>query len=168
MACHGGGGGGSTGSTKNTIKAEVIIKHWYKALAKTTRTNSIDVLLDAADKIRGLAEALAPMDTGALKRSIAIVSQKRSDYSRKVAIARRLRPRASIQPKPLVGKDEVFIIPVVGYAGFQEYGTKFHGAQPFLIPAVRTVGMKVLPRGFGAQVFGQYKKYPPIVNTMIF
>ena len=150
------------------FRTEVTIKHWFTALEQTAEENTIDILIDAAEQIRNLAQLIAPRDTGALRSSIAIVSTKSSDYSSMVANARRFRPGVSVQSKPMAGKNEVYVIPVVGYAGHQEFGTRDHGSQPFMIPALRTVGMKVLPKGFAAEVFGKYKQKPPIIIRMWF
>ena len=150
------------------FKGEVMLKHWFNALERTTKENTIDVLLDAAEQIRDLAMLIAPSETGALRNSIAVVSQKRSDYSLKVQNARRFRPGVKVQPSPKAGKNEVYIVPVVGYAAHQEFGTIHHGAQPFLTPAVLTVGSKVLPRGFRTHIFGRYKSKPPIIKTWRF
>lgn len=150
------------------FKGEIMLKHWFRALEQTTKERTIDVLLDAAEQIRDLTMLLAPRETGALRNSIAIVSQKKSNFSLMVLNARRFRPGVEVQPSPRAGKDEVYIVPVVGYAAHQEFGTINNGAQPFLIPAVLTVGAKVLPRGFRAQIFGRYKRKPPIIKRWRF
>ena len=150
------------------FRGEIMLKHWFHALEQTTKENTIEILLDAAEQIRDLAMLLAPSETGALRNSIAIVSQRRSDYAAMVLNARRFRPGVAVQPSPRAGKDEVYIVPVVGYAAHQEFGTIHHGAQPFLIPAVLTVGAKVLPQGFRAHIFGRYKSKPPIIKTWRF
>ncbi len=150
------------------FRTQVTNKHRFTALEQTAETNTIDILIDAANQIRHLATLIAPRDTGALRSSIAVVSTKGSDYSNMVANARRFRPGVSVLGRPSAGKNEVYVLPVVGYAGHQEFGTRNHGAQPFLIPALRTVGMKVLPQGFAAGVFGQYKQKPPIYIRMWF
>ncbi len=145
------------------VKVEVALKHWFKALERTTEENAIYVLIMAAKKIVAIAETIAPVETGALSRSIAIVSKKEDTWSRAVILARKLRPDVSIQRKPVARKNEVWIVPVVGYAGHQEFGTIYHGAQAFLFPTVNLIAQKVLPEGFGAEIFGKYKRKPPII-----
>ena len=150
------------------FRTEVELTHWLDALIDTTNENTEDALWIAGMQIKEVARLMAPRETGAMMNSIAIVSRRKSTYSSAVITARRMRPGVSVQPSPVAGKNEVYIIPVVGYAGHQEFGTMYHGAQPFLIPVVSSVGKKVLPEAFGAEVFGVYKKKQPIIKRWVF
>lgn len=148
--------------------AKIRIEHWFDALEETTSTNTLDVLLDTAEKIKNLAYALAPRDTWALASSIAIISERGSTYTESRRRAMILNPEnTKFQDAPLdVRGDQVVILPVVGYAGHQEFGTVFHAAQPFLIPASQAVGTRYLPQGFMIHIFGQYKNKPPITREI--
>lgn len=148
------------------VKAE--LKHWVDSLRRVGEENTIDALWMAGMQIKEVARLMAPRETGALMNSIALVAQHKSTYGAAVMQAMRMRPGVAVQSSPSAGKNEVYIVPVVGYAGHQEFGTVFHGAQPFLIPALRTVGPKVLGKGFQTEVFGKYKRYPPIVKRWTF
>jgi HK97 gp10 family phage protein len=150
------------------FRVEIELKHWLTALINTTNENASDALWMAGMQIKEVARLMAPRETGAMMNSIALVSAKKSTYNSAVLTARRMRPGAEVQGSPLAGKNEVYIVPVVGYAGHQEFGTSRNRAQPFLIPALRAVGPKVLSKAFGVEVFGRYKQKPPIIERWTF
>ena len=150
------------------FRTEVELTHWLDALVDTVNENSDDALWMAGMQIKEVARLMAPRDTGAMMNSIAIVSAKKSTYSSAVITARRMRPGVAVQGSPTAQTKEVYIVPVVGYAGHQEFGTSRNSAQPFLIPALRAVGPKVLGESFGVEVFGKYKRRPPIVKRWTF
>lgn len=150
------------------FRTEIELKHWLKALVDTTNENTPDALWMAAMQIKEVARLMAPRETGALMNSIAVVSASKSTYASAVMTARRMRPGVAVQGSPTAQTNEVYIVPVVGYAGHQEFGTMYHGAQSFLIPALRAVGPKVLGEGFKTEVFGKYRQKPPIVKRWTF
>ncbi len=149
------------------FKTEVSLKSWLPALEKQTKDKAIVALWNAGMQIKEVARLMAARETGAMMNSIALVAAHKSQYSGAVMQAMRHRPGVAVQPSPRVGKNEVFIVPVVGYAGHQEFGA-FNKAQPFLTPAVHAVGKRVLPKEFGAEIFGKYKSRPPLVKRWVF
>jgi HK97 gp10 family phage protein len=150
------------------FRAEIQLEHWLNALEKTTQDNAVEALWEAGMQIKEVARLMAPRETGALMNSIALVSQRKTTYGSAVMTAMRHRPGVAVQNSPSPGKDEVYIVPVVGYAGHQEFGTMYNKRQPFLTPAVHAVGARVLPKAFGAEIFGKYKQRPPIIKRWTF
>lgn len=100
--------------------ASVTIKLLYnhtKAIKAEIRENASRVVRKTALDILNDAQHLAPVDTGALKNSLAPGG-----------------PQNIFEMKP---GDLVAIVGTsVPYAGYQEYGTRFMPAHPFLLPAV--------------------------------
>lgn len=126
----------------------------------TLRSNRIPALLaqiqdkskaaveTTAVNIRDMASQIAPRDTGSLAESLYVSSPAGSDYSQRAAVAVSRNPQATIlsevQPQfvlSLFGPTgpNAYIAVVGAAAGhgyFQEFGTRYMGAQPFLYPAV--------------------------------
>lgn len=106
----------------------------------------------AGEAIRGLAIQFAPEDTGALKASITVTSAYGNDYMSRFLAAARLRPEekyfAAQKPKQ---HGVAYIYPLMRYALFQEVGTIYNAAHPYMIPATR-IASKVLPQEFRAIV----------------
>lgn len=75
----------------------------------------VQALAQIAQEITNLAKQLAPVDTGRLRASIAWTIGE-----------------ADGTPFARIGTN-------VEYAPFQEFGTRFHPAQPFLVPALLRV-----------------------------
>jgi HK97 gp10 family phage protein len=94
----------------------VVYNHLPK-IAAAIRPAAARAVAKAAFDIEGRAKTLAPVDTGALRGSIA--AQKVSDLAWRVS----------------VGQE---------YGIYQEFGTRFMPAQPFLLPAAQAVGPSFL------------------------
>lgn len=102
---------------------------------------------ESAANLRETAVQMAPRDTGALRESIYINNGDQSDYSQRAGSARSLNDAAVIVPEvrpefvlSLGGNppDSAYVSVIgsaVNYAIFQELGTRFMRAQPFMIPA---------------------------------
>jgi HK97 gp10 family phage protein len=82
--------------------------------------------------LEAAAKTKAPVDTGALQNSIYTVTAKHDGYPAVTSDADRVR-----LPRPK--EDEGFVGPSVDYGLYQELGTRYTAAQPFLLPAVREV-----------------------------
>jgi len=84
------------------------------------------------------AKLLAPVDTGQLRNSLSATSPKRENLL--------LNDSEGEKGKPLdvsgIQKDEVFAGTSSDHAIFQEFGTKYQPAQPFLRPAEEIVIQK--------------------------
>lgn len=141
---------------------------WIEALVELAEHEPKNILAAAAVQIRELASALAPIETGALKNSIALVWEGGDDFGARMRIALTYRPDIrGFQKPPPIEKNTVYLVPVVGYAGHQEFGTIHHPAQSFLFPAVTTIAPRAIPKGFKVEIFGKYKKKPPIRRHVI-
>lgn len=102
---------------------------------------------ESASAIRDLASQLAPRDTGSLSASLYVATPDGSDYGQHASEAQSLNPNANIVPEvrpefvmSLGTGNEGLYVAVVGWAVehglFQELGTRYQAAQPFLFPAV--------------------------------
>jgi hypothetical protein len=150
------------------FKGEAELVSWLPALVKTTEENTDLALWMAGMQIKEVARLMASRETGAMMNSIALVSKRKSQYMGAVIMAERFRPGVAVQRSPTPQGSDVYIVPVVGYAGHQEFGTMYHRPQAFLIPALHAVGPTVLGEAFGTEVFGKYKQKPPITKRWTF
>lgn len=102
---------------------------------------------ESAKAIRDLASQLAPRDTGSLSVSLYVGTPDGSDYGQASAAAQALNPEAKIIPEvrpefvmSLESGNDGLYVDVVGFAVehglFQEFGTRYQSAQPFLFPAI--------------------------------
>lgn len=101
-----------------------------------------------ARNIRDFASQIAPRDTGSLAESLYVSSPAGSDYGQRAGVAASRNPQATIQPEvqpqfvlslsgPASQNAYVAVVGVAaGHGIFQEFGTRYMGAQPFLYPAV--------------------------------
>ena len=110
-----------------------IIKEYSKNYATGKRRLGQD--------IQDTARGYAPVETGALRKSISVVTKEFSDFAANVATAKGLRPSAAdyVHGKPSVTTHDVVVVAPMHYAIYQEFGTRAHGAQPYLIPAFEDV-----------------------------
>lgn len=109
----------------------------------------------AAFDIQALAAVLAPVDLGALKSSIYVVTSKDSDYETHAAIAASLRPDATVLSEVEAPKSPTMAIVAVGmdYGLYQEFGTVYQPAQPYLTPAAEVVRPQLLAALGGLEQF---------------
>lgn len=85
------------------------------------------------------AKIFAPVDTGALRNSIHVVTSMGSEAEMALDMANSLRPGSVGGMAPSLAGNELgraFIGVGVEYGIYVEFGTKNTGSQPFLIPAV--------------------------------
>ena len=118
-----------------------------RAIPKAAREAVKPVLTRQADAMAGTMKALAPVDEGNLKRSIAITGPGEAT------------PPYSQPGGSMVVPENAVAITVgntdVRYPHLQEYGTTFHLAQPFFWPAVRLhrkKAMAAIKRGIGKAI----------------
>ena len=125
--------------TVNTAKLAVFIEKLGENASTTVDETAIE--------IQARASQLAPRDTGSLAESIYVNNGEESDYPARAGRARALNPGVvileEIRPEfvvSLFGSDDSGHTAVVGVAAshgiFQEYGTRFMRAQPFMTPSV--------------------------------
>lgn len=109
----------------------------------------------AAFDIQALAAVLAPVDLGALKSSIYVVTSKDSDYAAHAAAAASLRPGATVLPEVEAPKSPTQAIVAVGmdYGIYQEFGTVYQPAQPYLTPAAEVVKPQFIAALSGLEQF---------------
>jgi hypothetical protein len=109
----------------------------------------------AAFDLEALAATLAPVDLGALKSSIYVVTSKDSDYETHAAAAQSLRPDATVLPQVEAPKSPTMAIVAVGmdYGLYQEFGTVYQPAQPYLTPAAEVVKPQFLAALSGLEQF---------------
>lgn len=131
-------------------------------LTATIRRNAIGALIaqigtrsqatvdNAASDVRDRAVQMAPRDTGSLQASLYVSnSAGTSDYSQRAGEARSRNSDAVIIPEvtpefalTLFGGNTGYSAVVgvsVGHGVFQEFGTRFISARPYLTPAVEGV-----------------------------
>ena len=91
------------------------------------------VAFDAA----GVAAVRAPIDTGALRSSIHVVTKDRNGYSAAVADAAGHRPEAKFAGEEVVENELMAKVVVpIHYGIYHELGAAHTPARPFLEPAV--------------------------------
>lgn len=91
--------------------------------------NKRQLVKSVAFQVEALAKMKAPVDTGALRNSI--YTSLKDDNN---------PPSESTETLPTPDTDvKAFVGPSVEYAIYQELGTSFMEAQPFLLPALREV-----------------------------
>ena len=113
------------------IVGDARLKANLLTLAEGVPQETTDALDEVADLIRDDAKSNAPVDTGALKKSISKekVVRKGKLYSIAVTAGGRIR-------NPKTGA-------LVNYAQYPEYGTSTSPAQPYLRPAYTRYRMRV-------------------------
>lgn len=116
-----------------------------KAVDKITKlTRSLEqrlsrVVLKTAFSIERDAKLKAPVDTGALRSSIYVVSENANTQENAYSQARARRSKVKLfEPIQTVSIDKLSAIVAVGveYGALVEYGIHRKSAKPYLIPAV--------------------------------
>lgn len=124
----------------------VVKRNGIPSLMSLIEKRSRQNVEDGASDVRDLAAQLAPRDTGSLAESLYVSSSAGSDYSQRAAAAASRNPDAVIVPEvrpefalTLFGTSGAGYTAIVGAAVehgvFQEFGTRYQSAQPFLTPA---------------------------------
>lgn len=101
-----------------------------------------------AESIRGVANQLAPRDTGSLAEGLYVSNGTESDYSQRAGTAASRNPAAVIVPEvrpefvislggPIPDGAYMSVVGAsVAHGIFQEFGTRYLPARPFLLPAL--------------------------------
>src|SRR5215510_693058 len=115
------------------------------------------VVEQTASDIQRRASVIAPVDTSALRNSIYVSNLNgNSDYSQHAAQASALNPLAQITPEVRPGQviwlsgngnitHAAVVGPCVHYGVYQELGTRFMGAQPYMIPSILAAQNTFIP-----------------------
>jgi HK97 gp10 family phage protein len=103
-----------------------VIFRKFGNIAKGSDIGTIRGVLDTAIILTAQAKALAPVDKGQLKNSIGYNAGGRDTAS----------PALETQPK---SKKQAVVGSNLEYAVYQEFGTKYQPAQPYLRPAAAIV-----------------------------
>ena len=107
--------------------------HWPQAIDIFDHVLG-EVVRKAAFDIQAEAASRAPVDTGFLKNSIYVVTSESSDYGSGGGGSNLLPP---VEPPP---DDKTAYIAVgANYGIYQEFGTRYMPAHPYLGPAVEAV-----------------------------
>lgn len=102
------------------VRAQIeIVDSKLAALGGKIRRRASRVVKEAANECAARAKAAAPVDTGALKQEIHV--EEKSDLA----------------------SDTVSAMP---YSLYQEYGTRYMAAQPYMTPAAESVRPRFLGR----------------------
>lgn len=95
----------------------------------------------AAFDLAAHAKDLAPVDTGALKNSIWVLTSKDSTYGEALQAALARNPKAqAVSPPAVPPPGTAYVGAGVHYAVYVEYGTRRMAARPFMRPAADAVG----------------------------
>lgn len=113
----------------------VVDDRRLRAVIRNAGPRARVALGNVAFAVERLAKQKAPVDTGALRASIYTVMPGESNEPPAVGGD---GERVGL---PAVGRGELVahVGPSVGYGIYQELGTRFSAAQPFLLPALRAV-----------------------------
>jgi HK97 gp10 family phage protein len=93
-------------------------------------------LAESADQVRKDAQSLVHVRTGATRASIYVSSPEGSDYGDAVSQASALAPKTPMLPEEKPAGPHEAVVGVALSAGiYEEYGTRYAPAIPFLTPA---------------------------------
>lgn len=110
-------------------------------ISRNLKRNTLDIVEELADKGVEYMRENARVDTGAMKASTYVVSQRRDDYQKASQEAKSRRPEAETEPHPKPSGDVYANIgPCVSYAVYNEFGTSRMAAQPFVVPGIERLG----------------------------
>jgi hypothetical protein len=90
-----------------------------------------------AFRIEAIAKTKSPVDTGANKASIYVVTRKHNGYAAARAEAAARRPEARIEPLPSPKGTDAHVGPAMEYSAALEFGSAARSGRPYLTPAVR-------------------------------
>jgi HK97 gp10 family phage protein len=123
------------------IRIKSKLTEGFSNIIKEYSTNYATGKRRLGEDVRDRARDYAPVETGALRESISVTTKEYSDFNNNVALAKQLRPEAAklVLQEPSVTTHDVVITAPMHYAIFQEFGTKAHAAQPYLVPAFEDV-----------------------------
>lgn len=90
-----------------------------------------------AFRIEAIAKQKSPVDTGANRASIYVVTPKHDGYSSARAESIRRRPKSRSEPLPMPRGTDAHIGPAMEYSAELELGSRGRAGRPYLEPAVR-------------------------------
>ena len=113
---------------------------WNAASARTAKLLDLAVRKAAFDIEANAKQPPIPVDTGAMRASIHVVTSKDNGHTKAVADAKRLRKGVKTYPvvKP-AGPREAIVAVGVHYGIYVEMGTRKMTGRPYLGPAIRRV-----------------------------
>lgn len=118
-----------------SVQVRVVASYWETVL-ETLRGRAEQAAEESAGAIVASARQRAPRDTGSLAASLYTVGPSGSTYAAAAAEARALNPDAEILPELPRPAGRLYAVgAAAGHAVYQEAGTRFQPAQPFLAPA---------------------------------
>jgi len=124
----------------------VVDTRRLRTIIQGSGQNALEALGAVAFTVERLAKLLAPVDTGALRASI---------YTAMPGQANQLPPVPGGAKRVAIPTPTEALVahvgPSVDYGVYQEFGTRFMAAQPFLIPALRRA-RSVVPTEFKRMV----------------
>jgi hypothetical protein len=92
-----------------------------------------------AFRIEGIAKSKSPVDTGANRASIYVVTKKHDGYAKARAESAQRRPGAISEPLPSPNGTDAHVGPAMEYSMALEFGSRGRAGRPYLLPAVREV-----------------------------
>ena len=103
----------------------------YEAVKIAIADASEKMVLEMAIKVANQAKLLAPVDLGQLRNSISVATPDQTGIQLNTLPGEKAPPLKQEGLK----KAEAYVGSNVEHATYQEYGTKYQRAQPFLAPA---------------------------------
>lgn len=106
-------------------------------LAKDIKGKLNQIIRKTALDIQAKAQQMAAVDTGAMRNSVVAITDKEDEYSARAAVSKALNPHAKLFDHPEGTVDELHAMVAVGveYGIYQEMGTVYTPAHPFMGPA---------------------------------
>ena len=110
-------------------------------LAEQMHDKASEAVRATAFAIQDRAQALAPVDTGALRNSHYTATRQGSGYGDAAQAAARANPEVPLLPEVSAPRDDMTAIVAVGaeYGMHVEYGTKRQPPRPYLTPAAESM-----------------------------
>ena len=119
-----------------TIVSSFMGGQLLEELATTLPSRAALGVADAAHELRDNASEYAAYETGSLAASIYVTTHDGSDYAERVSDAESRNPKVVILPEVEAPAMSDAVVGVAAEHGlFQEYGTRYMPAHPFLTPA---------------------------------
>jgi len=109
------------------------VRRNFNALTEGLDPLTLKVLKEVAEDVKEEAKELVPVDTGALRKSIRVISTAKE----KGKITRIGVRAGGYETNPKTGH-------IVNYSIFVEFGTSRQAAQPYLIPAANKKAVPIM------------------------
>lgn len=122
-----------------------IVFNILPTLGDAARTALSQLVRKAAHDVESLAKANAPVDTGALRASIHVITSDGSDYKAVARQVRRINKKHNTNVQLLTEVErpdsplQAFVVVGVDYGVPVEFGTARRAATPYLLPAAEQV-----------------------------